>query len=153
MEDSNNNDWLSKDDRGGWREPEAPSQVPGPPEAQGTPTSTNPYSSAGYGVGQGYPAPAPGIAKPDNYLVWAILTTLLCFLPLGVVSIIFAAQVDSKWVQGDAYGAMEASRKARTFAIASAITGVVVTLLVFLLWVIGFALAASGSGSYDSGYS
>ena len=28
--------------------------------------------------------------RPDNYLVWAILTTILCCLPFGVVSIVFA---------------------------------------------------------------
>ena len=37
-----------------------------------------------------------------NYLVQAILTTLFCCLPLGIVSIVFATQVNSKLSVGDA---------------------------------------------------
>ena len=32
--------------------------------------------------------PVPGGAPPDNNLVWAILSTVLCCLPLGIVAII-----------------------------------------------------------------
>ena len=31
-----------------------------------------------------------------NNMVWAILTTLFCCLPFGIVSIVYAAQVDGK---------------------------------------------------------
>jgi hypothetical protein len=62
---------------------------------------------------------------PKNYLVWAILSTLLCFLPLGVASIVFAAQVNSKWASGDVVGAQRASARAKRFAIWAAIIGVV----------------------------
>jgi hypothetical protein len=79
-----------------------------------------------------YPAQPPA-QKPQNYLVWAIVTTLLCCLPLGVVSIIFAAQVDSKWNAGDYQGAMDASNNARTWAMASAIVGVLVIVLYIIL--------------------
>ena len=33
--------------------------------------------------------------KPDNNLVWAILATVLCCLPFGIVAIIKSTQVDS----------------------------------------------------------
>jgi uncharacterized membrane protein YjgN (DUF898 family) len=66
--------------------------------------------------GAGYQPPMP----PDNHLVWAILTTLLCCLPFGIVSIVFAAQVNSKWNLGDYQGAMDSSQKAKTWAIVSA---------------------------------
>jgi heme/copper-type cytochrome/quinol oxidase subunit 2 len=89
-----------------------------------------------------YPGQPPA-AKPQNYLVWAIVTTLLCCLPLGVVSIVFAAQVDSKWNAGDYAGATDASNKARTWAMASAIVG-----LVFIaVYVVIIVVAASGDGS------
>ena len=46
-----------------------------------------------------------------NHLVWAILSTLFCCLPLGIVSIVFAAQVNGKLAVGDMAGAQEASDK------------------------------------------
>jgi hypothetical protein len=53
------------------------------------------------------PPPPPngaGIYVPNN-LVWAILSTLFCCLPLGVVSIVYASQVDGKRAAGDVAGA------------------------------------------------
>ena len=41
-----------------------------------------------------------------NHLVWAILSTLFCCLPLGIVSIVFAAQVNGKLAAGDVAGAL-----------------------------------------------
>jgi predicted secreted protein len=75
--------------------------------------------------------------------VWAILTTLFCCLPLGIVSIVFAAQVNGKWAAGDAQGARESAAKARTWAIASAVAGIVLTVLYVLL------VVALGVGSSD----
>ena len=50
---------------------------------------------------------------PPNYLVFAILMTVLCCLPLGIPAIIFAAQVNGKYRSGDVEGARRASNKAR----------------------------------------
>ena len=62
----------------------------------------------------------PGQPQPDNYLVWAILSTLLCCVPLGIVAIVFAAQVDSKYAAGDYAGAQVASGRAKLWSILSA---------------------------------
>jgi hypothetical protein len=62
-------------------------------------------------------------SPPPNNLVWAILVTLFCCLPFGIVSIVYAAQVNGKWQAGDAAGAQESSRKARQWAIYGAIAG------------------------------
>lgn len=67
--------------------------------------------------------------RPDNYLAWAILSAIVCCLPTGAVSIYYAAKVDSLFSSGMYSDAEEASRKARIWAIASAITGVVVGIL------------------------
>lgn len=48
-----------------------------------------------------------------NYLVQSILVTLCCCLPLGIVAIVFAAQVNGKLAAGDVAGAMKASANAR----------------------------------------
>jgi hypothetical protein len=77
------------------------------------------------------PPPAPGYEQgpvgtpPPNYLVWAILTTIFCCLPFGIVSIVFAAQVNGKWRSGDVAGAQASSAKARMWAIIAAVVGLV----------------------------
>lgn len=71
-----------------------------------------------------------------NHLVWSILTTLFCCLPLGIVSIVFAAQVNSKVAAGDVAGAREASEKAKKWAMWSAITGVCLYVL-YIIFVVG----------------
>jgi hypothetical protein len=62
------------------------------------------------------PPPAAGAAeKVPNYLVPAILSALCCF-PLGIISIVFAAQVNGKVTAGDMPGALDASKKAKLFS-------------------------------------
>ena len=70
-------------------------------------------------------SPATG-TPPPNYLWQAIVVTLCCCLPLGIVSIIFAAQVNSKWAQGDTAGAYDASKKAKMFMLIGLADGLVV---------------------------
>ena len=64
------------------------------------------------------PGSAAGPAPPDHiptYLVPAILVTVFCCLPFGVVSIVYAAQVNEKLNSGDVAGAMRASSNAKTW--------------------------------------
>ncbi len=86
----------------------------------------------------GYGMPAPQI---PNYLVQAILCTLFCCLPAGIVSIVFAAQVNSKLTAGDYAGARDASNKAKTWAWVSFGVG----LAVVVIYVIIFAAAAANT--------
>ncbi|GAA3971486.1 hypothetical protein GCM10023085_62080 [Actinomadura viridis] len=83
-----------------------------------------PPGQGGYPQG-GYPQSAP----PPNHLVWAILTTIFCCLPAGVVSIVFAAQVNSKWQAGDHQGALKASNNAKTWAIVAAVVGLIGSII------------------------
>lgn len=54
-----------------------------------------------------------------NYLGRAIFTTLLCFWPAGIVSLVFAARVNGKIRSGDIQGAVRCSRNARIWACVS----------------------------------
>jgi len=54
----------------------------------------------------------PGTSVP-SYLAQAILVTLFCCLPFGIVAIVFAAQANGKLAAGDYAGAVDASNKAR----------------------------------------
>ena len=107
----------------------------GAPQPYGQTQFGQPYGQApGYAGGYGQPAGPP----PPNYLVWAILSTLFCCLPLGIVSIVFSTQVNSKWATGDVAGARDASEKAKKFALWSALTSVVIiALYVVFIVVIG----------------
>lgn len=71
--------------------------------------------------------------KPDNYLVFAIISTVLCCLPLGIVSIIHSTKVDNLWNAGQHAESKRASDQAKQFAIYSAIAGVIVWGLYFIV--------------------
>lgn len=79
------------------------------------------------------PAPPP---MPDNYLALAILSTIFCCLPFGVVSIVYAAQVESLYLQGRYEEAVDKSNKAFKWAIAAAATVAAIMMLYFLILLI-----------------
>jgi hypothetical protein len=66
--------------------------------------------------GQGDRAPGPQPVRVSNNLVWAILATLFCCLPLGIVAIVYAAQVDSRLAAGDIAGARQSAQAAATWS-------------------------------------
>ena len=80
--------------------------------------------------------------QPDNYLVWAILVTVLCCLPLGVASIIYSVKVGSLYAQGAYNGAVDASQKAKKFAMIGGIGGLVFIIIYIIFMVIAGAGAA-----------
>lgn len=95
------------------------------------------------------PSPAGGYGmppKPDSYLVWAILSTVLCCLPLGIVSIVQAAKVDGLYTSGQYDQARQASESAKKWAIISAVVGLVVVVL-YILLVVGLGIAGTTSSS------
>lgn len=110
--------------------PAVPSATPPPPQAP---------------IAQSYiPPPPPVVAQPGvpptvvpNYLVQAILVTLCCCLPLGIVSIIFATQVNTKLAVGDVAGAMESSRQAKLFAWIGLAAGLVIPIIAMMMGVLG----------------
>ena len=117
--------------------------------------SANEPPPGGYGAapppppGYGYGGQPVGGAPPPNHLVWAILSTLFCCLPLGIASIVFAAQVNSKYAAGDFAGAQDSSRKARTFALWATIIGLVLAVLWLLLVVVlGVGSSSNSTGGY-----
>ena len=84
-------------------------------------------------------------SEVQNYLIPAILSTIFCCLPLGVVSIIFATQVNSKVAAGDIAGAAEASRKAKMFMFIAVGAGVLSWVCAIVLWILAFGMAALSS--------
>ncbi|UBU16964.1 CD225/dispanin family protein [Nonomuraea gerenzanensis] len=106
-----------------------------------------PPSGGGYGGGYGG---GPGGNPPDNQLVPAILTTLFCCLPLGIVAIVKSSQVNQKWQIGDFAGAQQAAEEAKTWWKRSLIIGAIGIGLLIIAYVLFFViLAASVSTTYS----
>lgn len=74
------------------------------------------------------------MTKPDNYMVWAILCTICCCLPFGIVAIINASKVDDLYRQGDYVGANNASENAKKWATYGAIVGIVVSVIYTIIY-------------------
>ena len=62
---------------------------------------------------------------PPTYLFWAIAATLVCCLPAGVVAIIYASSVSTKYFSRDYAGAERASKNAQIWIIVSIVAGIV----------------------------
>ncbi len=101
-------------------QPTPPSWQPPSPYGQQQPP---PFGQAPSGFGQ--QPHRPPLNQPQlfagytgdipNYLTQAILCTIFCCVPAGIVAIIYASQVNSKKQMGDLGGAAESSSKAQTW--------------------------------------
>ena len=117
----------------GWQQPSSPLGQP-PQPGYGQPPQ--PYGQ----MPPGYAPPASnqelfGAYTQDipNYMVPAILSTIFCCVPLGIVSIIYASQVNNKKQIGDLAGAAEASGKAQTWfwvAFGLGLIGIILNVIV-----------------------
>jgi hypothetical protein len=97
-------------------------------------------------MSQQWSSPSASGATSDvsNYLIPAILSTIFCCMPLGVVSIIFATQVNGKVASGDVAGAMEASKKAKMFMFIAVGLGVLTWVCAIVIWIFVLGAAAVG---------
>ncbi len=84
----------------------------------------------------------PAIDRPNTYLWLGILTTILCCLPMGIVSIVYAAKVDSYWYNGNIDAARDSSLKARNWGIASAVSAIAIYVIYAILIVAGVVSAS-----------
>lgn len=66
---------------------------------------------------------------PPTYMVWAVISTVCCCLPLGVVAIFFAAQVSTKYYARDFEGAKKASERAELWIILAIALGMAFNIL------------------------
>jgi hypothetical protein len=90
--------------------------------------------------------PPVGGPPPKNWLVESILVTIFCCLPFGIVAIINAANVNSRFSVGDYAGAQEASLKAGKWVKYSLIGGAVF----FVLYIALMFLGVLGSGALST---
>lgn len=95
------------------------------------------YGPAGGNAGMnnqqmnGYPNQQGTPGKPISgtpYLIFSILTTLCCCLPLGIAAIIYSSKIKTLQNQGDYAGAKNAAKKARLFCIIGAVGGFIASI-------------------------
>lgn len=116
---------------------EAEPETPAEPEAAPAPRRPEPYRPKPYrpeaytGGAPLPPPPAPSAPskpmppKPNTYLVWSILSVILCCMIPGIVAIIYSAKVTSRYEQGDYEGSMQASESAELWLIITIVCGLV----------------------------
>jgi len=73
--------------------------------------------------------------RPKNWLVESILVTIFCCLPLGIVGIIYASSVNTKYDGGDFPGAAEASKQAGMWTKIGFFVGLGLGILGIIYWV------------------
>lgn len=104
-----------------------------PPPGMGQPQG-EPFT--GYPRGYGATG-APASSTDTALLVKAILSTVLCCMPLGIAAIVFVVQAGSHASHGRTLEAADANRKAHQFANWSIGIGIVTNGIWFLLMIIG----------------
>lgn len=75
---------------------------------------------------------------PKTWLVESILATLFCCLPLGIVGIVNATSVESKFQAGDIQGATLASENAKKWTVISIVLGIVGGFIAFGIGMLDF---------------
>jgi hypothetical protein len=82
---------------------------------------------------------------PKTWLAESILVTLLCCLPFGVVGIVHAAKVETKFNAGDIDGAERASAEAKKWTMIGFWVGIA-GIVLYLLFVAGMLFFATKGG-------
>ena len=108
----------------------------------------DPYSSQPTTRQQKSESPkSEGAVRVSSHLVKAILSTCLCFVPLGIVAIVFASQVNVRLEYGDEAGATKASRQANFYGNLSIGLGV----LSYIMMIVMVALALLAGSNAKTG--
>lgn len=82
---------------------------------------------------------------PPNYLWQSIVCLVLCCWPFAIPAIIFATKVRPAYESGDYAGAVEASKKAKTWFLVSLIVGFIVNSLFIVLSILAGMAEAAGT--------
>ncbi|MBS3738495.1 CD225/dispanin family protein [Mesohalobacter halotolerans] len=84
---------------------------------------------------------------PQNYLALSIISTLFCCQIFGIIAIIYASQVNSKFIAGDYQGAQSASNNAKVWSFLSIGIGLLV-IIVFAIFYGAVAVAAISEAEF-----
>ena len=71
--------------------------------------------------------------KPRDYLVWSILSTIFCCLPLGIAGIVFSVKTRDANNLGDFNTAIKNHKRTFLFNVLALVTGVIIFLIYLTL--------------------
>lgn len=83
------------------------------------------------------PQPQP-VQEISSGLVPAILVTILCCVPLGIVAIVYAASVSDLLAAGKIEAAEKAAKRSKNWSLAGLICGLLIYFVYILFVVFGF---------------
>ncbi|GGH47932.1 hypothetical protein IA57_00210 [Mangrovimonas yunxiaonensis] len=86
--------------------------------------------------------------RPNSYLALAIISTILCCLPAGIVSIIYATKVNTLYEDGKYDEAEKASKNAKTWGIVSIALAVLIYVVVFAIYGLAIFAALANGGDF-----
>ncbi len=89
----------------------------------------------------------PAMPKPGSNMILAVLTTVCCCLPLGIVGIVYASKVDGLYFAGDYAGALSAAKSARTWSVIGIVASLVIGIIYLLIY--GAAIFAAMKGGFN----
>ena len=92
---------------------------------------------------------ASGQKPPKSWLVESILVTILCCLPLGIVGIVNATRVESRFYAGDVAGANQAAADAAKWTKIGFFAGIAVVIC-YVIFVVFLGVGAGLMGAFQS---
>ena len=101
-------------------------------------------------MAQWTPPPPPGMPAPNNNLTLAIIATVVsvvfcCGLPHGLISLVFATQVNKKVAMNDMVGAVNSARQAKMWALVSIVIAVLGIVIGFALGILNAVVSTLSS--------
>src|SRR5689334_8930919 len=90
-------------------------------------------------------------APPKNWLVEAILVTIFCCLPFGIVGIVNAAQVNSRINTGDYEVALRASKQAGKWTKIRLLVGIA-AVIIYIISIFLFGATALWATRHEYKY-
>jgi len=112
---------------------QAPTPRPQPPTAAPRPAAAAPPQQPRPVQPPQPTAPQAAAIAVTSFLIPAILVTLGCCVPFGIVAIVYATQVNTKLASGDVAGAMLASQNAKKWALIGFGSGLAAWVIFVLL--------------------
>ncbi|XP_033124560.1 proline rich transmembrane protein 1B-like [Anneissia japonica] len=98
------------------------------PQAQAPPVYNQPAGHSSYNV-QPFTSMVVERTRPENYLVMAILVTLCCCFPFGLIGVAYSISSSNRFDSGDDAGAMAAANLAKKWSITGLVFGIVIIVL------------------------
>ena len=97
---------------------------------------------------QNYQSQQVQTVPPKNWLAESILVTIFCCLPFGIVGIVNASQVNTKYAAGDYAGAERASQEAGKWTKIGFFIGIGLIALYIIGVVLGVATFSFNGHTY-----